>query len=382
LHFKVRDTGPGIPIEKQKKIFDAFTQADHSTTRQFGGTGLGLTISTRLVQLMGGHIWVESRCGIGSTFHFTAVFQPGQARVALLLTPESESLRNLHVLVIDDNATTCRIVQEMLISWRMAPESADCGASGLKAMAQARLAGKPFALVLVDARLAEEDGFALARQVRENLPPGGAAIMLLASDQHAHDLAQCVTVGFAGHVLKPVEQSDLLDTILIALNARSPVAEPATEGPLQPRYGRGLRILLAEDNSVNQKVAKGILQKLGHTVVIASNGKEAIEALQDCGPDEFDLVLMDVQMPEMDGIEATRSIRMRDKAHGTHTPVIAMTAHAMTGDRERCLEAGMDGYIGKPIRVADLMEEIRRHAPEMPVTASSTSLPPRVDGAG
>jgi CheY-like chemotaxis protein len=375
LHFKVRDTGPGIPIEKQKKIFDAFTQADHSTTRQFGGTGLGLTISTRLVQLMGGHIWVESESGAGSTFHFTAVFQRGRIPVAAAPQPAPEMLRNLHVLVVDDNATTCTIVQEMLHNWRLVPEAAHSAAAALAAMEHARLAGQPFGLVLLDARLAEEDGFRLARKIRENLPPGGAAIMLLSADQHARNLAQCATVGFAGHVLKPVEQSDLFDTILTATNARLPVAEPANEGSLQPGNGRGLRILLAEDNSVNQKVATGILQKLGHTVAIAGNGKEAIEALQNCGPDEFDLVLMDVQMPEMDGIEATRSIRMRDKAHGTHTPVIAMTAHAMTGDRERCLEAGMDGYIGKPIRVADLMEEIRRHVPEVPVNASSTSLP-------
>ena len=177
--------------------------------------------------------------------------------------PEPETLRNLHVLIVDDNATTCRIVLEMLINWHMAPETADCAASALMAMEQARLAGKPFGLVLLDARLAEEDGFELARQVRDNLPRGGAAIMLLASDQHARDLAQCVALGFAGHVLKPIEQSDLFDAILIALNARLPMAEPAKEGPLQPRNGRGLRILLAEDNIVNQKVAGGILLKAG-----------------------------------------------------------------------------------------------------------------------
>ena len=370
LHFRVQDTGSGIPIEKQKKIFEPFTQADHSTTRQFGGTGLGLTISTRLVRLMGGQIWVESGSGTGSTFHFTAVFQPGRTPAAVTPQPEPETLRNLRVLIVDDNATTCRIVREMLINWHMAPETADCAASALLAMEQARLAGQTFGLVLLDARLAEEDGFALARQVRDNLPRGGAAIMMLASDQHARDLAQCAALGFAGHVLKPIEQSDLFDAILIAFKARLPMVEPAREGPLQPRNGRGLRILLAEDNIVNQKVAGGILRKLGHTVAVANNGMEAIEALENCGPDSFDMVLMDVQMPEMDGLEATRSIRMRDKALGTHTPVIAMTAHAMTGDRERCLDAGMDGYIGKPIRVAELMEEIQRHAPEMPAPAS------------
>ena len=368
LHFSVRDTGPGIPIEKQKKIFEAFTQADHSTTRQFGGTGLGLTISTRLVQMMAGHIWVESGSSTGSAFHFTAVFQPGRTAPETP-QPGPDTLLDLHVLVVDDNPTTCRILQEMLTSWRMAPEAVDGEPAALAAMERARAAGRPFRLVLLDVRIADKDGRSLAQQIRAHLAPAGAAIMLLAADRQARDLACCAALGFAVHVVKPVEQSELFDAILTALDARLPADEPANEGPAQPRSGRGLRILLAEDNIVNQKVADGILRKLGHTVVIAGNGREAIEALKHCGPDEFDLVLMDVQMPEMDGLEATRSIRMHDQAHGTHTPVIAMTAHAMTGDRERFLEAGMDGYIGKPIRVADLIEEIRRHAPDIPVVA-------------
>jgi len=363
LHFSVQDTGPGIPIEKQKKIFEAFTQADHSTTRQFGGTGLGLTISTRLVQLMAGNIWVESESG-GSTFHFTAVFQPGRTQAPQTPPTDPGTLDDLRVLVVDDNATTCRVLQQMLTNWHMAPAVADSASSALPAMEQARAAGRPFRLVLLDGRMAEEDGCWLARQVRDGLAPGGATIMLLASDQHARELARGAALGSAAHVVKPVEQSDVFDAILTALNPQMPKRVPATEGSVQPGNERRLRILLAEDNIVNQKVADGILRKLGHTVVIAGNGKEAIEALNNSGQNGFDLVLMDVQMPEMDGLEATRSIRMTDRAHGTHTPVIAMTAHAMMGDRERFLEAGMDGYIGKPIRVAELMEEIRRFAPD------------------
>ena len=362
LHFSVRDTGPGIPIEKQKKIFEAFTQADHSTTRQFGGTGLGLTISTRLVQLMEGNIWIESQSGAGSTFHFTAVFQPGRTLQTLQMDPELPE--DLRVLVVDDNATTCRVLEQMLTNWHMAPAVASGASSALVAMEQAVAAGRPFRLVLLDGRMAEENEFWLARQVRDRLPTGGATIMLLASDQHARDLARCAALGSAAHVVKPVEQSDLFDAILTALNPQVPAGKPASPGPVRTATGPRLRILLAEDNIVNQKVADGILRKLGHTVVIAGNGREAIEALNNSGPNGFDLVLMDVQMPEMDGLEATRSIRIKDQAHGTHTPVIAMTAHAMTGDRERFLEAGMDGYIGKPIRVAELMEEIRRFAPD------------------
>jgi len=372
LHFTVRDTGPGIPIEKQKRIFEAFTQADHSTTRQFGGTGLGLTISARLVQLMAGNIWVESGSGTGSTFHFTAVFQPGRTSALETLQTDPGALENLRVLVVDDHATTCRVLQEMLMNWRMAPAVAAGASSALAAMEQARAAGRPFRIVLLDGGMADEDGVSLAKQIRDNLGPGGATVMLLASDQYARELSRYTALGVAAHVVKPVEQSDLFNAILTALGARLPVAEPAGR-PTQPGSVQGLRILLAEDNVVNQKVADGILRKLGHTVVIAGNGKEAIEALTNGSPGKFDLVLMDVQMPEMDGLEATRYIRMKDQADGTHTPVIAMTAHAMLGDRERFLEAGMDGYIGKPIRVAELMEEIQRFAPDMPAAASPGS---------
>jgi CheY-like chemotaxis protein len=313
---------------------------------------------------MAGDIWVESESGAGSTFHFTAVFQPGRTQAPKTPPMDPGTLDDLRVLVVDDNATTCRVLQQMLTNWHMAPAVADSASSALLAMEQARAAGRPVRLVLLDGRMAEEDGCWLARQVRDRLAPEGATIMLLASDQHASELGHCGALGSAAHVVKPVEQSDVLDAILTALDPQVPADEPAREGPVRPESGRRLHILLAEDNIINQKVADGILRKLGHTVVIAGNGKEAIEALNNSGPHGFDLVLMDVQMPEMDGLEATRSIRRKDHAHGTHTPVIAMTAHAMMGDRERFLEAGMDGYIGKPIRVAELMEEIRRFAPD------------------
>jgi two-component system, sensor histidine kinase and response regulator len=362
LHFSITDTGVGVPLEKQEKVFAAFTQADGSTTRKFGGTGLGLTISTRLVQLMGGRIWVESKTGQGSTFHFTTVFQLAKGQAPQVLRSEPNVLQHLPVLVVDDNATKRHILEEMLAHWGMAPTSVAGARSALLAMEQARASGRPFPLVLLDGHMPEVDGFTLAQQIKGSAEFCRATIMMLTSDRQLGDAARCREMGIAVHLVKPIAQSELLDAILLALGGRREVLETATEVTVAsvPADQRKLRVLLAEDNAVNQTLAVRLLERLGHVVVVAHNGREAVEELEKWNY-EFDVVLMDVQMPEMDGFEATAAIRARDQARGAHTPIVAMTAHAMKGDRERCLEAGMDGYVSKPIRIALLMEEIGKH---------------------
>ena len=381
LHFLVEDTGIGISPEKQNVIFEAFAQADGSTTRQYGGTGLGLTISKRLVELMGGRMWVESEPGRGSVFHFTARFGLPEAPVVEVLPVEPEALENLPVLVVDDNATNRQILEEMLTHWRMAPRSADGGRAALRTMEQARSAGHPFPLVLLDAQMPDLDGFAVAEQIKRNPALTGATIMMLTSDQQCGDAERCRELGIALYLTKPIGQSDLLDAILLSLGQRQPAAQLAEQVATPPprTAQRPLRILLAEDNAVNQGLAVRMLEKRGHRVVLTSNGREALETLEQAAFSGFDVVLMDVQMPEMDGFEATAAIRAREKSFGAHIPIIAMTAHALKSDRERCLEAGMDGYISKPVRAADLLLEVERHVPDC--VASAAQLLTLVAGA-
>jgi signal transduction histidine kinase/CheY-like chemotaxis protein len=356
LHFSVTDTGVGIPPEKQRAIFEPFTQADGSTTRKYGGTGLGLSISSRIVERMGGRIWVDSKLGKGSTFHFTVHLGLQEAPPTSKVPTQPVELANLAALVVDDNATNRRILEEMLLSWQMRPTAADGGQAALNAMQQARDAGNPFQLVLLDAQMPEIDGFELAERIKQNPGLAGAVIMMLTSADQPGDAARCRALGIAVYLIKPVKQSELREAILAVL-----AAQPKKEAraPLITRHLCGdrqrLRILLAEYNVVNQTLAVRLLEKRGHTVTVVADGKEVVAAL---GQQLFDLVLMDVQMPEMNGFEAAAEIRRKEATTGEHIPIIAMTAYAMKGDRERCITAGMDGYISKPIQPRELLETL------------------------
>jgi signal transduction histidine kinase/DNA-binding response OmpR family regulator len=352
LHFTIRDTGIGIAPDKQKLVFEAFSQADGSTARKFGGTGLGLTISSRLVEMMGGRIWLESELGRGSCFHFTA--QVGIARSAAPTEPvEQAILTGVRALVVVDNPTNRRILGEMLERWEMKPVLAANADEALAMLHAAPRFATPFALLLTDSNMPGIDGFTLVERVRQEADLRQTTIMMLTSAGRRGDAARCRELGIAAYLLKPVSQQELLDALLRVLATK---VRPDAERGLVTRHSlregrRGLRILLAEDNPVNQRLAAGLLEKRGHTVVVTANGREAVEAFSR---QKFDVVMMDVQMPEMDGFEATAAIRTRQNATGVHIPIIAMTAHAMTGDRERCLAAGMDGYVSKPIQAQEL----------------------------
>lgn len=353
LHVAVSDTGIGIPAEKQRLIFEAFAQQDSSTTRQYGGTGLGLTISAQLVELMGGRIWVESSVGQGSTFHFTTSLGLCTEPMARQAPRPPQDLEALPVLVVDDNATNRRILEELLTSWRMRPTVVAGGAAALAELVRAAASGEPIPLVLLDAMMPEMDGFTLARRIKQH-PDLQKAVLLILTSATRPAAATCRELGVAACLTKPVKQSELLNAICSALSLTFGHDDQATV-VISSAEGQRLNVLLAEDNIVNQRLAVRLLEKQGHSVVVAETGKEALAALQQ---HPFDLVLMDVQMPEMDGFAATAAIREREKETGQHIPIIAMTAHAMKGDRERCLEAGMDGYVAKPVQAQELEEAI------------------------
>jgi signal transduction histidine kinase/CheY-like chemotaxis protein len=354
LHFTVRDTGIGIPPEQQQKIFEAFSQADGSTTRKYGGTGLGLTVSMRLVKMMGGNMWVESQPGHGSCFHFTARMSVSQLpRATKHLCPHIPE--EARFLVVDDNETNRRILRDILAKYGVDVLMADSARGALVLMRQLAEAGKPVTLLLTDAHMPEMDGFALASEVNGDPKLTGAAIMMLTSAGQRGDATRCRDLGISAYLTKPVSQSELREAIFTLLD-RKP-ADAAAAG-LVPRdalrekvAARSLKILLAEDNVVNQKLAVRMLEKRGHKITLACNGREAVDALQ---AESFDLVLMDIQMPEMDGFEATSAIRQNERGTGRHQPIVAMTAHAMKGDDQRCADAGMDGYLAKPIRGPEL----------------------------
>jgi len=356
LHFVVSDTGIGIPSEKHDRIFQAFSQADSSTTRKYGGTGLGLTISSRLVEMMGGKMWVESEVGNGSRFHFTLRLPEAQKPVGPALSePSLRTLRGVKVLIVDDNATNRRIMHGIFSRWGMDITLAEGGTQALEELSAARDAGSAHALLLTDLQMVEMDGFALAERIRKQQAFSNLAIMMLSSAGRRGDGARCQELGISAYLLKPVRQLELRSAILRVLGGTG----PKENLPLVTRYTLNqaapppvvLRILLAEDNTVNQRLAMRLLEKRGHQVTLASNGREAIAETEKRS---FDLVLMDLQMPEMDGFEATAVLREREKETGTRLPVIALTAHALQGDRERCLDAGIDGYLTKPIRGQEL----------------------------
>jgi signal transduction histidine kinase/CheY-like chemotaxis protein len=354
LHFAVKDTGLGIASEKQQSIFESFTQADNSTSRRFGGTGLGLTISARLVEAIGGRIWVESKPGLGSTFHFTAPF--AKASISMVEF-DSGSFPGLAVLVVDDNASQRRLMQEMFRYWGIHAISVDRESKALDELEKAKALGFPFFLILLDAHMPDTDGFAVAERINKNPRFRESEVVMLTSFGSSGDVAKCCDLGINAYLPKPIKRSELLDIIKRRLGLFN--REPETVSPASPA-ARGesqmtLTILLAEDNRVNQMVATRLLEKRGHTVVLAETGRAALEAVSK---QRFDLVLMDVQMPEMDGLEATMAIRQREKISGKHVPIVAMTANAMSGDEERCLQSGMDGFVAKPISVEGLFATI------------------------
>jgi PAS domain S-box-containing protein len=353
LHFAVKDTGVGIPLERQQIIFEVFSQADSSMARQFGGTGLGLSISSRLIALMGGTIWVESEVGRGATFHFTVRLPMQKGSCRKYKPVDVEMLRDLPVLIVDANATSRRILREMALSWQMKPSTAQDGAEALTLFELANTAGTPFRLLLLDGQMLGIDGFGVAEKVKQDTPSAPLSLIMLTSAGLRGDAARCRELGISAYLNKPVKRSDLLQAIRGALGSQLPAGQnpPVVTIHSLRENRKRLSILLVEDNRVNEALALGMLERRGHRVSVERNGRAALAALEQQTPD---LVLMDVQMPEMDGFEATATIRQSERKSGKHVPIIAMTAHAMAGDRERCLAAGMDGYVSKPIRADDL----------------------------
>jgi len=358
LHFKVKDTGMGIPKNKQKKIFDAFHQIDGSMSRKHEGTGLGLAISYQLVDLLGGRMWLESKMGKGSTFHFTInLGLQKETEKQRKISTTLKEIKDLPVLIVDDNPTNRRILEEMLLGWHMKPTLKENGKSALEALNQAYAAKNQFPLMIIDAHMPEMDGFTLAKKIKNNPNFSDITVMMLTSCGIRGDSHLCQKLGISAYLTKPIKQSDLLDAIMLALSENSKSKKEdfvVTKHTIRESHKK-LHILLAEDNVINQKVAIRILEKEGHSIFVANNGQEVLSALQK---EDYDLILMDVQMPVMDGFEATRAIRKKESKKETHIPIIAMTAYALKGDRERCIKAQMDDYISKPINPEDLSRKI------------------------
>ncbi len=374
LHFAVRDTGIGIPPEKHEHVFEAFVQVDSSTTRQYGGTGLGLAIAAQLVRLMHGRLWLESEVGKGSVFQFTARLEKAPGERVADVSAAHPTLRGMRVLVVDDNATNRRILDEMLTNWGMDPTPVDGAPGALAALDAARRSAKPFPLMLLDAHMPGTDGLALARRIRRERGYGKSTLLLLTSA--GHSTARAKTAGIQACLVKPVKQSDLFDAIITAMGGRVR-SRRGPPGPVERRRGRPLNVLVVEDNRVNQTLAKRLLEMRGHRVSLAENGQKALDTIARRA---FDVVLMDVQMPVMNGLEATTAIRERERGSGRHLPIVALTAHAMRGDRERCLAAGMDTYLLKPIQREELFATIESLA--TPAAPASMTAAPRGEPTG
>lgn len=362
LRFAVTDTGIGVAPEKQHLLFDAFSQADATTSRKYGGTGLGLAICKKLVELMNGRIGVESELGKGSSFWFTAVFEK-RSPVKESTWEKLEDIRGQRILVVDDNATNRRLMRQMLHSWGCRHEEAPDARSALEALRAAVDAGDPFSAAILDMMMPEIDGIMLGKMIKEDPALVDTALVMMTSLGRSENAAREESIGFAGHLTKPVKQSTLYDCLTNVLSRTKTAAATATRNVVIPKTvswdkEHPPRILLAEDNLINQKVILGILKKLDCKADVVDNGQASLRALETAA---YDLVLMDVQMPEMDGFEVTRLIRDQASNVRDHDiPIIAITAHAMKGDREKCLEAGMNDYLSKPINPTELAETIRK----------------------
>ncbi len=379
LHFSVSDSGIGIPKERQSAIFESFTQADGSTTREYGGTGLGTTISRQLVELMGGKIWLESPAnenkgvgGQGTTFHFTIRLDLQPEKQVMALRNESRvDLTGIRTLVVDDNEINCRLFHTLLDNWGLVPHTVSSGKDALDALANAQKEEYSYKLVLLDCQMPGMDGFSVAKEIKSRGWLTELAVIMLTSAGAKGDISRCKEFGISGYIPKPIKQSILLNTIMETMHQklkrsdyedkevhdsknRKLVTQHSIEGTK-----RKTNILLVEDNKVNQVLAKKLLAKQGHAVTVAGNGMLAIEEFEN---NRYDVIFMDIQMPVMGGVEATKAIRKRERATGGRIPIIALTAHAMKGDREISIEAGMDDYLTKPFKRDDIQNAISKWA--------------------
>jgi CheY-like chemotaxis protein/HPt (histidine-containing phosphotransfer) domain-containing protein len=377
VRFAITDTGPGIPKDRMDRLFRSFSQVDSSTTRKFGGTGLGLSISKKLVEFMGGQIGVISEEGKGSTFWFTVLFHKQMADKQSTLVV-SENIRDKRILVVDDNVTNRLILHEQLRSWGCQHDEAANGTEALAKLREAVNAHNPFQIAILDMDMPDIDGATLGRKIKEDPNLCQTTLVMLTSRGRRGDAKQMQEIGFAAYLTKPIKSSQLYDCLVMVAGNKPaapdvPLAPIITRHSLKEETGSKIRILLAEDNIINQKVALGILGKIGYRADVAGNGKEVLAAIEKTS---YDLILMDVQMPEMDGFEATAAIRQKEKEMGRHIPIIAMTAHAMKGDRELCLDKGMDDYISKPVQAKELQKAMDRQLGK--VAPPQAEIPPPV----